>query len=224
MLNIAKLLGKSPFAPLQIHMNKVASCVKELTPLFKAVSSKNLSEIQKIAKKISKLEHEADLTKNDIRNHLPRSLFLPINRQDFLEILHLQDSFADQAEDIAVLSTLKVLENYKDLQKDFEVFCKENINAFELTRKVIKEFDSLLESSFGGIEAEKVKTMIDELALIEHELDILQYKLLKHLYMIGDKIEYTLFHLWLTIIKEVGQLSNIGEKLGNRIRMILELK
>ena len=136
----------------------------------------------------------------------------------------MQDSLADKAEDIAVLSTLRSLECYDLVKKDFEFFCEENMEAFRLTKKALKEFDNLLESSFGGAEAEKVKIIIEELALKEHEIDILQNKILKLLYGLGNKMEYTSFNLWITIIKEVGQLSNIGEKLGNRIRMILELK
>lgn len=224
MLNLSKLFGKSPFAPLQNHLDKVASCVKELPSLFKEVAKKDMKEIERIAKKISELEHEADLTKNDIRNHLPKSLFLPLSRTDFLEILSIQDSFADLAEDIAVLSTLKPLENYNDLKEDFENFCMSNLETFDLAKKVIKEFDILLESSFGGIEAEKVKGMIEELAYKEHEMDILQYKILKKLFNLTDKMDYATFHLWRNILKEIGEISNLAEKLGNRIRMILEIK
>lgn len=224
MLTIARLFGKSPFAPLQNHMEKVFLCVKKLSSLFLAVAEKNIDNIQKIAEEISLLEHEADLTKNDIRNHLPKSLFLPIDRGDLLDILSLQDSFADKAEDIAVISTFAILDNYDILKKDFEKFCEKNIESFFLAAKIIKEFDGLLEASFGGAEAQKVKEMIEELAFMEHELDIQQYHLLKNLYSLGKDIPYPSFHLWQTLIKEVGSLSNIAEKLGNRIRMILELK
>ena len=136
----------------------------------------------------------------------------------------MQDAFADIAEDIGVIATLRTLDNYNDLKDDFESFYKGNIDAFWLTKDVINEFDNLLESSFGGIEAEKVKIMIEEIAFKEHELDLLQYVLVKELYDISDNIPYSLFNIWLTLIKKVGQLSNAGEKLGNRIRMILESK
>ena len=78
MLTIARLFGKSPFPPLQTHMDKVIFCIGELPNLFKAFLEQGGDVIQKIGQKISQLEHEADLTKNDIRNHLPKSLFLPL--------------------------------------------------------------------------------------------------------------------------------------------------
>lgn len=223
MLTIAKLFGKSPFAPLQTHMEKVHDCILLLDNLFKALKEKNYERVKETGKNISKKEHEADLTKNDIRNHLPKSLFLPIDRASFLEILSLQDSFADKAEDIAVIVTLKELKHFEEIE-GFEEFYKKNIQSFLLAYDVIKEFDILIESSFGGLEAQKVKQMIEQLAYKEHELDVIGYNLLKTLYNLTDKISYSTFYLWNTILKEVGEISNISEKLGNRIRMILEIK
>lgn len=223
MLTIAKLFGKSPFAPLQTHMKKVSECVLLLNDLFEALKVKDYEKIKEISKRISKKEHEADLTKNDIRNHLPRSLFLPVNRGDFLDILSLQDSFADKVEDIAIIVTLKELKHFEDLE-GFEEFYQKNIETFLLASDVIKEFDNLIESSFGGLEARKVKEMTDNLALKEHELDIMGYNLLKKLFSLTDKFSYSTFHLWNTILKEVGEISNIAEKLGNKIRTILEIK
>ena len=223
MFSIAKLFGRSPFAPLQSHMDKVATCVLLLEKLFISLKEKNYEKVKVVEKTISKKEHEADLTKNDIRNHLPKSLFLPIDRASFLDILSLQDSFADKAEDIAVIVSLKELKHFEELE-GFENFYKKNLKSFMLAHDVIKEFDTLIESSFGGIEAQKVKQMIDELSFKEHELDIIGYQLLKNLYSLTDKFSYSSFHLWNTILKEVGEISNIAEKLGNRIRMILEIK
>ena len=49
MLTIAKLFGKSPFAPLQRHMDKVACCIGELPALFKAFLSQDPVGCEKIA-------------------------------------------------------------------------------------------------------------------------------------------------------------------------------
>ena len=73
MLTIAKLFGKSPFSPLQSNMKKVGSCIKKLTEIFQEIENQNFEKIEALVAELSKLEHEADLTKNDIRNHLPRS-------------------------------------------------------------------------------------------------------------------------------------------------------
>ena len=110
MRTILSLFSKSPFTPLQQHMEKVAVCVHQLEGLFEALQKREFEKILEIQKKISKQEHEADKEKNHIRNNLPKNLFMPISQSSLLEILSIQDSIADTSEDIAVLTTLKQLE------------------------------------------------------------------------------------------------------------------
>ena len=68
LTTIARIFGKSPFYPLQSHMKKVSSCMKKLTEIFDNLKDKTPEELGKLVKELCKLEHEADLTKNDIRN------------------------------------------------------------------------------------------------------------------------------------------------------------
>ena len=126
MLNIARLFGKSPFAPLQSHMKKVAICIEKLATVFAALPKMDMEKIEKLVHELSDLEHEADLTKNDIRNHLPKSLFLPIDRAHFLEILSIQDSIADKAEDIGLLLTLRPLDQFQNFQDEVQSSFEKN--------------------------------------------------------------------------------------------------
>jgi hypothetical protein len=221
---ILNLFGRSPFAPLQAHMQRVSDCVHLLPSLFDALEKKNYVLVEEIANKISELEHQADLTKNDIRNHLPKSLFLPIDRTHLLEILSTQDKIADRAEDIAVLATLKPLELLPIFSMEFKDFLKQNIDAFDSARAIIKEMHELLESSFGGIEAEKVCAMVEDVSFKEHEVDLSQVHLLKKLFQAEDSMTYTTFHLWQKICECVAGISNLSETLALRVRMTLELK
>lgn len=224
MLSILNLFGRSPFALLQTHMEKVSSCVHLLVDLFTALRKGEPPLIEKIATEIADLEHAADIVKNDIRNHLPKSLFLAMDRSSLLDILSIQDSIADNAEDIAVLTTLKPLTLSDTLQEDFYAFLNKNIETFNQANAVIHELHELLESSFGGIEAEKVRSMIDSIASNEHEVDLLQRKLLKKFF--NSEEEYTLstFHIWQRIFESIGSISNLSEKLAYRLRMTLEIK
>jgi len=224
MRTIAKLFGRSPFAPLQTHMSRVGSCIEKLTDIFNILQKKDADKIEKLVSDLCKLEHEADLTKNDIRNTLPKSLFLPIDRAHFLDILSIQDSIADKAEDIGILLTLRPLEQFQNLEVEIQTFFKKNVDVFWASRQIIREIDELLESSFGGIEAEKVKSMVEQTAHLEYEAKLMQRTLMKKLFRGGDTLPHPAFYLWLHLIEEVGSLSGLSERLANRIRMVLELK
>jgi predicted phosphate transport protein (TIGR00153 family) len=193
---IENLFTRSPFTPLQTHMEKVSQCVSKLEDLYDAFSKDEQDKIKKIVGEISEIEHSADMTKNDIRNNLPRGLFLAINRANLLEILSLQDTIADKAEDIGVLMTLKKLDPIDNLMDDLKIFLQKNIEGVIKVDLIIRELDELLQSTFGGTEAKKVKKIVDEVSLIEHEADVMQQKLLKKLYNLDDRLTYGSFSLW----------------------------
>lgn len=224
MLTIARLFGKSPFAPLQSHMNKVASCIDKLVKIFESISKKELDKIERLADDLSQLEHEADLTKNDIRNHLPKSLFMPMERGHFLEILSLQDSIADRAEEVGITLTLRPIQDIDGFKEELFDFFKKCIAVFWDTKRIIEEIDELLESSFGGIEAEKVKSMVEEAAHKEYLSQVAKRAMLHKLFTIGDNLTPSGFNHWLRLIEEMSSLAKTAEKLANRIRMVLELK
>jgi predicted phosphate transport protein (TIGR00153 family) len=182
--------------------------MKKHSEIFSSLHKIDSDKIEKLVGELSQLEHEADLTKNDIRNHLPKSLFLPIDRAHFLEILSIQDSIADEAEAIGVLLTLRPLEQFDNFHKELLALHEKNQEAFLNAKQVIEEIDELLESSFGGIEAEEK----------------MKRKLMKRLFTEGDSLSTPAFTLWLRLIEDIGAISHISERLANRIRMILELK
>jgi len=205
-------------------MEKVADCVLLLEPLFIALREKNYIAVHEKASTISELEHQADLTKNDIRNHLPSSLFLSIDRSNFLDMLTNQDGIADIVEDIAVLLTLRNLEFLPAFEESFFLFLKKNIESFEVVRKIIQDINELLESSFGGAEAEKVKTLCEEVAFKEHEVDVLQRTLLKQFFKTESTLTYGVYGHWMRVFEATGAISNVSEKLANCVRMTLDVK
>ena len=217
MRTIARLFGKSPFAPLQTHMNRVTLCIEKLTEIISINPAP-----QKLVDELCKLEHEADITKNDIRNHLPKSVFLPIDKSQFLEILSLQDSIADQAEQIGITLTLRPL-SQAFLPILVEFYLK-NVETFISTQRIIREVDQLIESSFGGIEAEKVKAMVEETARKEQGSQNLERSLRHKICSSAQEWSPPEFYLWMQLIDQISNISALSEKLANRIRMVLEIK
>jgi uncharacterized protein len=66
--------------------------------------------------------------------------------------------------------------------------------------------------------------MVEQTAYQEHEAALMQRKLMKQIFASGQTLSPPSFYLWIRTIEEIGCLSQLSEKLANRIRMILELK
>jgi predicted phosphate transport protein (TIGR00153 family) len=224
MRTIANLFGRSPFIPLQAHMQKVAECVELVPAAFEAFIAGEGEKVEELAGRISKLEHEADQIKHDIAASLPRGLFMPVDRARLVDILGLQDSLANRAENIAKLMTFKAARAFPGFDDLFRQFLAKCTETFDGTRRIVGELDELLESGFGGAEAEKVRAMVDQVALTEHEADVLNHQLIRELLLHEDQMSYGDFFLWTRIIRQTAQLSDRAESLAIGIRMTLENK
>lgn len=224
MLTIAKLFGKSPFAPLQTHMKKVSSCIDKLESILSAIHKRQPEKILALVNELSEMEQQADMTKNDIRNHLPKSIFMPIDRSHFLEILSIQDSIADKAEEVALTLSLKNPAYLDELAPDLIKLFSDSHQTFLHTKKIIAEIDELLESSFGGVEAERVKEMVEQTAAKESITQKEKHNLLKKLFAVSDDFPASNFSLLLKVIEMIADIAHLSERLANRIRMVLEIK
>ncbi len=222
MSTIGKLFGSSPFRPLQHHMDQVAKCVEKMGECLAALEQGQWDKMVALAEQASKLEHQADQIKDDIRSKLLRRFFMPINRGQVLEILSIQDEMADAAEDVAVLLTLKQLETPANVISDFREFHEMNSKAFGHARLIISELDELSETGFGGAEADKIRGIVHETAYAEHQCDVLQRQLLKGIFL--AELSAADLYIWTRLVEDLGGISNLAENLADRIEMTLNLK
>ncbi len=221
---LGKLFGWSPFRLLQQHMGQVATCVAKMCEALDAFERESWADVESAAEEISQMEHGADKIKDEIRGNLTRRLFLPIDRGRVLEILALQDSLADRAEDVAVLLTIKRLKILPSIADQFRKFRDVNIKAVNLVAKIIDQFDELVETGFGGAAADKIRTMVHDVAYAEHEVDLIQRKLLKDFFALETELSSGDLYLWMQLIRQLASLSNGSENLANRTLAILESK
>ena len=206
-----------------MHMDKVSECVDCIPLIFKSYRDKDSESVKTLSDKISKLEHQADQIKNDIRNNMPRGLFMPVDKANLLNILAIQDSIANRAQDIGVLLTFKQARTYEGFDEVFDAFLNLSLETFSLTRTIINELDELVETGFGGVEAQSVRELIDEVALKEHETDVQQKELLRGLLAHEDSISYADFFLWTRIIPQVAKIADRSESMALEIRTTLDL-
>jgi predicted phosphate transport protein (TIGR00153 family) len=218
---LAKLVKRSPLISIQEHMRAVVDCAREVPGLFQALCDSDTETFREIAIRIAAREDEADKIKNRLRGQLPRSLFMPIDRRDLLEVLHIQDSIADTAQDIAELLYEREMQIPIEMQAPIIALADSCLKVCEYALLVIDELDELLEMGFRGNQAKKVREMIDQLNLIEDDADELELELARALYRIESKIDPVSVIMWYRIIEWVGDLADHAEKVGDRIRLFI---
>jgi len=215
------LFGKSPFPALQDHMRAVLECARDVIPLFNALVAEDLAAVQRAQQRISAAEARADKIKNEIRLAMPKSLFMPVDRRDLLELLDLQDSVADTAEDIADLLLERQMKAPPFLQPGLLALVKRCVETCEQAAQVIEEFDELLETGFRGREASLVEAMLAELNAMEHETDVLGAEVSRTLFSHEKQLHPVDAIMWYRLVEWVGDLADFANKSGNRVRLLI---
>ena len=218
---IASLLGKSPFKPMQAHMRISNECVSHVPALFEALIAGDQAEVVKVKDLIFAKEQEADDLNNELRARMPKSLFMPVDRRDLLELLEVQDSMADTAQDIAGLMIERDMTVPEGMAEPLRELVQRCVDTCNLATKIIEEMDELIEAGFSGREASTVFDMAAELNLIEDETDEMGVKLTQILFSKEDEMKPVSVMFWYQMIQWIGDMADYAEKVGDRMRLLI---
>lgn len=217
----ASMFGRSPIGPMQQHMTKAHECAANLVPLFEAVMTEDWSRVEEIQQEMAKLEDEADKLKKTVRQHLPKSLFLPVPRSDLLDLLSVQDKVANRAKDIAGLVLGRCMTVPPVLQPLMLAYVQRSVDASAQALKALNELDELLETGFSGREASLVEGLVQEVGEIERDTDRMQIEVRRALYKLEKELPPVDVIFLYTIIEWIGDVADRAERVGNRLEQLL---
>lgn len=218
---LANIFGSSPVMPLEKHVDIAYRCTRELVGFFEAVVAGDWDEARAIRSTIESLEHEADDLKKKIRTHLPKSLFMPVPREDLLELLLVQDKMANRAKDVSGLILGRQMEIPGAIADRFVEFVQRCVDAAKQARKSVRELDELFTTGFRGAEVTLVSSLIEELDRIETDTDGLQAKLRAELFAVERDLDPVHVIFLYRVIELTGEIADMAERVGRRLELLL---
>jgi len=202
-------------------MAKAQGCITLLGDFLEASFTKDWAKAEEVQKAIHQAENEADSLKREIRTHLPRSLWLPVARNDLLEMLQFQDRLANRAREIAGIMLGRKIEIPEELVESVRDYYQINLNTSAQALKAINELDGLLETGFRGREATLVEELLEELDELEHQSDVSQVKLRAMLFQMEDSLPPVNVIFLYRVIDRLGELADISQKVGGRLLLLI---
>ncbi len=218
---LANIFGSSPVFPLEKHVDIAYRCAKELRGFFAAVVKGDWDRAAEGRANIEKYEHEADDLKKEIRLNLPKSLFMPVPRQDLLELLLVQDMIANRTKDVSGIVFGRKMQIPPEISEQFLEFVDRNIDAAKQARKSVRELDELFTVGFRGAEATLVEGMIEKLDRIETETDDMQAALRSALFEIESTLDPVNAVFMYQVIELTGEIADMAERVGRRLELLL---
>lgn len=222
MTNVmANIFGTSPVMPVEKHSDIVYRCAKHLSAFFGAAVEGDWDKATEVREKIESLEQEADDLKKEIRLHLPKSLFMPVPREDILQLLLVQDRIANRARDVSGLFLGRKIKIPPQIAEEFLEFVDRNIDAAKQARKSVRELDELFTAGFKGAEVDLVSALIEELDRIETDTDDRGAALRKSVFEIEDTLNPVDAIFLYQGIELIGEIADMAERVGRRLELLL---
>ena len=218
---LANVFGSSPVRPLEQHMDIAFRCAKKLRPFFDAVIAKDYERMAEVRGQIEALENEADNLKKTIRLNMPKSLFMPVPREDLLELLLVQDKIANRTKDVSGIIMGRKMVIPDQIAEEFIEFVNSNVDAAKQARKSVRELDELFTAGFKGAEVDLVSELIEELDAIETHTDEQQTRIRSALYEIEKTLDPIDAIFLYEVIQLTGEIADMAERVGRRLELLL---
>lgn len=217
---ILQTLRKSPFDGLLEHFDSVKKGISVWEKTVKYYIDGDYRNFQKNFALVDKYEQQADHIKGNIRNHLPKFIFMPIDKGDFLMLLKETDNILDAAKDVVILMDMRETKIPDNLKKEFNTVIKKALEPVDTLKQAMDMLKTILESSFGGKPREEIKKYIHKIHKLEHESDVIEKKISKRLFNAKDLDPLSVIHL-LKLVDRIGNIPDHAENAGDRIRAML---
>jgi len=219
--NITSLFGKSPIAPLQKHMKKVHSCLKDFAVFAKATKAQDWDKAETIHISINNKEQKADQLKKKLRMNLPSTFMMPFSRRDLLDVLLIQDSIANITKDLSGLMMTRRMVFPEQIAGDFIKLAGLCIKTSAAALTAINELDELLETAFSSRERKIVDKMIKTVNELEHETDDAQNDIRNKLFALESDLPPVDVMFYYRAIEWLGETADAAQKVGSRFEVML---
>jgi hypothetical protein len=212
---------KSPFEQLLKHMGKVNECVDVLGDGLLRYYKGDYKSFSEVAENVSTLEYEADLIKSNLRNHLPNSLFLPVDKGKFMWALREQDKILDHAENLAKMLDMRHTKIPKELQEVFIEHAKLVVKTVKAMEDAVENIQDLVETGFVKREREQTKEFVHKVHDYEWKADQKKYEMTKGIYKLEKKLDpMDMYHL-LKIADWVDDIADHAENVADWLRAMI---
>lgn len=193
---LLETLPSSPYKMLDEHFKKVCKATRKVDKMVKLYLEGNFTEASSVSVEISRLEQEADELKRNLRKSIPRKIFMPISKEDLLDVLRSNERIIDTCQDVAQLLDMRETRVPDELHPLYERFLGHIIDAVDSLRDMMNLLGKVLESAFAKVETNEVIGLGHLVHEHEYKADSVNKQLSKAIYDLEDQESpMALFHM-----------------------------
>lgn len=189
-------MPEAPYEMLMAHFDRVLRSVDKMAEMVDLYLGGEFDAAATLSATVSMHEHEADDIKTHMRRTMPRLIFMPISRQDMLDLLTENERIADTAQDVAQILDLRQTRVPKSLHPLVRKYVEHVVQSVKALEVMMQHFGTLLEGSFSKGESQKLMELGLRVHEHEYEADGVNKAAARAVYALeGKESAVTIFHL-----------------------------
>ena len=176
-------------------------------------------EFDQLTEDVAMFESQADALKRNLRNHLPRGIFMPMDKFIFLDCLREQDHVLDDVEEALYWLSFKPMAGIpEELVGDFLHLIDAVIPAIEKLPEMSEQAMAYFKNSTEE-NRNKLKSIIRDVYQAEKEADHLEHELKKNAFtLLEDPVE--IYHV-VRLVEIVGDICDHAQNVSDRMRTMI---
>ena len=220
-LNFRKLFGKTPFKPMRKHMDLAVECASQIPEALDAFLKGDKDRLKDLRNSIFELEENADALLEELQSRLPKSVFMPVDRGDLLDVLDMQEAIADRAQDIVGLLIELPPSVPEGMKKPMMRLTKRVVDAVQQAGKLVDALDELVQVGFKSPDVAKLYKLISDVVKVETDADNIGIELTHALFSHRSELDAVQVVFLYQLVNWIDDLADFAEKLAIRTRLLI---
>jgi predicted phosphate transport protein (TIGR00153 family) len=216
--NFMYLFYKSPFESLKKHADKVGECAKMFSQAMAYHIDRKCEEFDNLTDFVAKLESEADAIKRNIRGHMPRGVWMPVDKFAFFMYLREQDKVLDAVEEALYWLSYRPEGVEEEMGDDLMYLVESVIPAIERLSPMVEMATRYFRRKYEKTR-EEIKSVIRDIRQREHEADLVEREL-KHKIFSEMKDPVQIFHL-VRLVETIGSIADHAQNAADMMRAMI---
>lgn len=201
---------KRAMEEIKNHMNLVADCTRQLAKAYEVYLKGKAQDFQKEAKRMREMETQADEARRQVELTIYSGAFMPIYREDYLNLAELIDKVADDSVSAINLLSLTQIKIPTAAKEKIAGMIEKTIQCVEALHQCVSVcIKDRREAAHEARHVEDLEEAIDE---EEYTLRASLYKMKINGY---DKI------LLNDLVEKIGNISDTAEDVSDRIVIMI---
>lgn len=175
-------------------------------------------EFQRLMDEVNDVEDKADQIKRRIRNHMPRGLFLPVDRVLFFNYTHQQDDILDAGQDSLYWLSMRNMSIPDDFQKELLVYRDSVSSSIKLLKPALAATISMVTGE-NIVDRETLKGYFRDVRLNHKIVSRMQNELVSLVF--NSDMEFKEIYQLIHFIKQLHAMSHSAEGCSDMLRAMI---